>query len=176
MKTEDLTGALLDYWVAKASPQCADITFEQRDDHIVGLIDIDGKKVVCLFIHGGDLFATMRLRRKYQMDQAMCYSPSKDWSQGGPLIEHEKIHLSPPDARVHRHGGPNAGWGESGVWTATTWHKGANGRRSVAWDEKSPLIAAMRCYVISKFGDEVPEDDRAAKVASHDTGGDAACD
>ena len=56
---------------------------------------------------------------------------STDWAQGGPIIEREKI--------------------------ATAWHI----TRWVAWrgvvehPGPTPLIAAMRCYVAAKLGDEV---------------------
>lgn len=83
---------------------------------------------------------------------------STDWAHGGPIIERENIHLSPPTARVHRNGGPNAGWSASGVWHACTWHKGVNGRRASGWHETSPLTATMRAYVKSKFGDEVNQE------------------
>jgi hypothetical protein len=139
VKTAELTGALLDCWVARA------LNPEEKIFH-----NCDGW--------------TLRWHIKPKPF-------STDWAHGGPIIEREQIHLSPPTDRVHRNGGPNAGWGESGVWMATTWRKGASGRRPCAWDEKSPLVAAMRCYVISKFGDEVPDDARAAQAASHDTGG-----
>jgi hypothetical protein len=90
---------------------------------------------------------------------AKYFEPSKKWAEGGPIVEREGITLSSPGSLVHRHGGPNAGWGPSGIWSATTWHKGVNGRRSIAHHETSPLIAAMRCYVASKLGEtiEVPE-------------------
>ena len=57
---------------------------------------------------------------------------STDWAQGGPIIEREKIalYLNGED-----------GWtGEDGWKTSTG---------------PTPLIAAMRCYVAIKFGDEV---------------------
>jgi hypothetical protein len=69
------------------------------------------------------------------------YSPSTDWAQGGPIIEREDIALSrfknqpeellcsayigKPTEHLHCQHGP------------------------------TPLIAAMRCYVASKLGDEV---------------------
>lgn len=64
------------------------------------------------------------------------YNPSGDWMQGGPIIEREKI--------------------------ATAWHI----TRWVAWrgvvehPGPTPLIAAMRCYVAAKLGDdiEIPEE------------------
>ena len=61
------------------------------------------------------------------------YSPSTDWAQGGPIIERERIRIDP-----------------RGVWCAA--------HDSCEWTYytgETPLIAAMRCYVASKLGDEV---------------------
>ena len=59
---------------------------------------------------------------------------STDWSQGGPIIEREKI----------------------GVWWDGVWHAKYDGcRPDQVQDAYTPLIAAMRCYVASKLGDEV---------------------
>jgi hypothetical protein len=66
------------------------------------------------------------------------YTPSTDWAQGGPIIEREKI------AVVYRAGG---------YWLAYT-HENHQGRQADA-DGPTPLIAACRCYVASKLGDEV---------------------
>jgi hypothetical protein len=67
------------------------------------------------------------------------YRPSTNWAQGGPIIERERINIRPnqadahfkafviisPTGLAHRHDGP------------------------------TPLIAAMRCLVASKLGDDV---------------------
>lgn len=64
-----------------------------------------------------------------------------DWAQGGPIIEREKIELkylgydNPPY------------WGALKFAPSKYERKGATG--------PTPLIAAMRCYVASKLGDEV---------------------
>ena len=59
---------------------------------------------------------------------------STDWAQGGPIIEREKI----------------------GVWWDGVWHAKYDGcRPDQVQDAHTPLIAAMRCYVASKLGDEV---------------------
>lgn len=63
------------------------------------------------------------------------FSPSSDWSQGGPIIEREKINS------VYRAGD---------YWLAYT-HDGAEFEGC----GPTPLIAAMRCYVASKLGDKV---------------------
>ena len=56
------------------------------------------------------------------------WQPSELWEQGGPIIEREGIALIPG-------------------WTAE--------RPGYSADGDTPLIAAMRCYVASKLGDEV---------------------
>lgn len=86
---------------------------------------------------------------------AKYFEPSKNWGHGGPIIERENISLSPPTSSIHRNGGPKAGWGPSGRWTASTWHAGVSGKRSIASDKDSPLVVAMRCYVASKMGAEI---------------------
>ena len=57
---------------------------------------------------------------------------STDWLLGGPIIEREKIELE--------YGGPE--W-----WACIKADEDFSGT--------TPLIAAMRCYVASKLGDEV---------------------
>lgn len=88
--------------------------------------------------------------------QGEDWAPHVHWSQGGPIIEREHISISPPESLVHRNGGPNAGWGEVGMWTASSWKlRKADGGRSIADHYTSPLIAAMRLLVRCKLGDEV---------------------
>lgn len=64
---------------------------------------------------------------------------STNWSQGGPIIEREKIELSFDGA-------------EGGVWAANF---PAGLREEFFEIGPTPLIAAMRCFVASKLGDEV---------------------
>ena len=74
------------------------------------------------------------------------YTPSTDWAQGGPIIEREKISLV-----------------RYGVAFTTTWEAYPScdknyidsGPGEGGIDGPTPLIAAMRCYVASKLGDEV---------------------
>lgn len=71
------------------------------------------------------------------------WSPSIDWSQAGPIIEREEIGI--------RRNAPcmdGRQWEASPSITA----KGAGGRWCYG---PTPLVAAMRCYVASKLGDEV---------------------
>jgi len=146
MKTAELTGALLDYWVARASPQFSDVTFEKREDCIACLADIDGEKFVAAFIHGGNVLATMRLKRKYQ--HAICFGPSSDWAQGGQIIERERMKVEPL---------------RDGAWTASA----RDGNHQIVGAlGPTPLVAAMRAFVVSKFGDAVPDDEAATRAAA----------
>ena len=63
---------------------------------------------------------------------------STDWAQGGPIIERECIAVS----CIHTTG-----------YTPNTWD--AKHPQRVYANGPTPLIAAMRCYVASKLGDEV---------------------
>lgn len=63
------------------------------------------------------------------------FRPSTDWAQGGPIIEQEIIGLDYDDA---------IGWEARDFDT-----------QQVIAVGPTPLIAAMRCYVASKLGDEV---------------------
>lgn len=63
---------------------------------------------------------------------------STDWAQGGPIIEREGIWLQPEVGKEE---------------TASAWY-------AVSMDGHdaygpTPLIAAMRCYVASKLGDDI---------------------
>lgn len=65
-------------------------------------------------------------------------SYSTDWAQGGPLIEGERVWIAP---EIGKEGAGNA-------WSAVS----LTGQ--VAFGPTA-LVAAMRCYVASKLGDEV---------------------
>jgi hypothetical protein len=81
-------------------------------------------------------------------DDGWVFSPSTDWSQGGPIIEREKITLE------HLRGAGDTG---ADVWVAmlTCEDKKFGGVECFEGQGPTPLIAAMRCYVASKLGDEV---------------------
>jgi hypothetical protein len=71
---------------------------------------------------------------------------STDWAYGGPIIEREGMELlcnvSPAQAKAFKSAAPD--------WFACLKYK-----RADHWHGPTPLIAAMRCYVASKLGDEV---------------------
>jgi len=66
------------------------------------------------------------------------FEPSDNWAQGGPIIEREGLLVRPSFTD------------ERGKWTSILW-------ASTSFFESgpTPLIAAMRCYVASKLGDEI---------------------
>jgi hypothetical protein len=66
------------------------------------------------------------------------HDESTDWAQGGPIIERERI-------------------GFKYTGTAMEFVAWVNGELSTMHDQygPTPLIAAMRCYVASKFGDDL---------------------
>ena len=66
---------------------------------------------------------------------------STDWAQGGPIIEREKIDLYQSTGRI----------------CAAMWENIPGGGRLIAEakDCPTPLIAAMRCYVASKLGNDI---------------------
>ncbi len=115
MKVSELEGTLLDYWVAKADS--LPIRWE------FNAIEAGGER--------GRLF--------YDFDNPLyrfkVFSPSTDWSQGGPI--------------AHREGINTTFFRSENQWGAGTICAYGLGR--------TPLIAAMRCYVASKFGEEVPD-------------------
>lgn len=103
MKTSELTGAALDWAVAKC------VGFPVRD----GFDD-------------------------------NCPEYSTDWAQGGPIIEREKIGIERCIHACEYHG-----------WTALKDYSfEASVPEETTWGD-TPLIAAMRCYVASKMGDEI---------------------
>lgn len=148
----ELTGADLALWVAKCDPRCVGLTFERRGNHAVGIAD----GVVCIAIYDGTIQQRIKLRHDYR--DVEYYAPHEDWQQGGPIIRRANIGISPPTSPVHRCGGPNAGHGQSKAWTACTWTRGLDGRRSIGMHDTSPLIAAMRCFVRSVYGETVTDE------------------
>jgi hypothetical protein len=112
VKTTELTGAALNWAVCKAADMF--VAYPKKAD--------------------GKWF-----KAKHTEGSLTYLHPSTDWSQGGPIIERERINIRPdqaspnfkafviirPTGLAHRHNGP------------------------------TPLIAAMRCFCASRLGDEV---------------------
>jgi hypothetical protein len=80
---------------------------------------------------------------------------SSDWSKGGPIIERERIEtqlvpsinlVPPPPERTW------SAWGR--MWTGIG-RDGYQVSKAIVCEGQTILIAAMRAYVASKFGEEV---------------------
>jgi len=110
MKTSELIGPALDWAVAKCENTGKLIKLGYVYEIVVNIsADLNGGEEV--------------------------YTPSTNWSQGGPIIEREKISTM---------------WSLNNQWHACT---GFSAQGHLLGP--TPLIAAMRCYVASKLGDEV---------------------
>ena len=73
------------------------------------------------------------------------FAPSTSWNVGGPIIERERI------AVMH---GTFRGSVVGRITYKDEWHAHADDDRAHAYGP-TPLVAAMRAYVASKFSDEV---------------------
>ena len=65
---------------------------------------------------------------------------STDWAIGGPIIEREGMSLHKEDSRE---------------WRAVMWWDDENSAADIQMTGPTPLIAAMRCFVASKLGDDI---------------------
>lgn len=75
------------------------------------------------------------IRRLEPDEEGWFIAYSNDWTQGGPIIEQEGISIASIDP----------------YWQASMPSTVYEGEQ----DGPTPLVAAMRCYVASKLGDEV---------------------
>lgn len=129
MKVTELEGAMLDYWVAKASG------FEHTSAREAAFA-LDGQTNPRIFTTRA---GAIRLARE---DSVTAWNPSTDWACGGPIIERAEIQLMRMDSMHGLLRIPEPYWVGHIAY-----------QKPVAGD--TPLVAAMRAYVASKFGDEV---------------------
>lgn len=99
---------------------------------------IDGKKIIVCGAGKHQHLAYTPKRSALRV-----YEPSTNWKQGGPIIEREEIGTSRRLPCMK---------GEEWEARPSISAKGAGGRWGVG---PTPLVAAMRCYVASRLGDEV---------------------
>jgi hypothetical protein len=85
-------------------------------------------------------------------DATKGFNPSTNWTQGGPIIEREKIGVWWATHYVD----------EDGVEYGNHWYaemgctdENVDSRYCGVADGPTPLITAMRCYVANKMGDEI---------------------
>lgn len=134
MKVSDLTGALLNYWVARAEGR----KLEQRP------VPLGAPGEMEWFVSNdtGDF-----------MFELAHYGPSTNWAAGGPLLEREKI----------------AVWAAEDCWLAIPPmtegmsyydHKLGvlDSDRYQAIEGPTPLVAGLRAYLTSYYGEQVPDE------------------
>lgn len=131
MKTSELIGPALDWAVAKCIARV-------HDNSMLNGTTMHGWWISGLFADPNYWIRT---------DE---YQPSTHWAQGGPIIERERINVLAPIVR--RIGA------ERPIFTVDYY------RAMICRDENelaihgrgpTPLVAAMRCYVANKLGEEV---------------------
>jgi hypothetical protein len=127
MKTKELTGHALNWAVAMAE---GDKVYRPRLGR-----PSDWDKEAYLADGSDDRWVVRVQNPKVAHFVDWTYNPSGDWMQGGPIIEREKLDV----------------FCSGNVWDASTGDRHPN----VIKSGTTPLVAAMRCYVASKLGDEV---------------------
>jgi Protein of unknown function (DUF2591) len=125
-KVCELEGALLDAAVAKAEGWKFEISAR------------------------GYCFATVPDLEHGDGNGLVCFSPSSSWDDGMPIIERERIALIPPEPIVSVEIERAASM-QPGAWLSWQWGDPA---RRMSHGPK-PLVAGMRSYVTSRFGEEV---------------------
>ena len=114
IKTSELIGAQLDWAVATSA------------------------KLTIIQIKGGFPYVP-----KYPTIGGQRFSPSTDWSQGGPIIERKRIGVNPrADRKLQEN------------WSAQ-FYTGVENDLYVNEYGPTPLIAAMRCFCCAILGDEI---------------------
>ena len=166
MKTSELTGALLDYWAARALGYQTDIStikpggdwcaMEMRQVANVAAPDFgadpsDSACGIAMVPNAMREFPACIIGHKIGRGKipyrSSWFYPSSVWTHGGPIVERERMKIEPL---------------RDGAWTASA--RDMN-HQIVGAIGSTVLVAAMRAYVISKFGDEV-SDDAAIQAAA----------
>ena len=128
MKTSELTGAALDWAVAKARGFL-------EPEEVFGEMRI--RVVVVSDEHSTSVVFNPKYYGHYGPED---FDPSTNWGLAGSIIEEERISLTPRD------------YGWDALYHDRLFEEDGS---DFFMRGPTPLIAAMRCYVASKLGDEV---------------------
>ena len=154
IKTSELTGATLDWAVAKCEFPSHVLNF-RKGSSFAGTLELYTKSRFA-WVRGRYERCTLAdAEHLLEIETDSYYCPSTSWGIGGPIIEREGILLRA--IRRPRHS-------MDGQWLSM--YDGGNSGSRVYWGKRkgwpesyligpTPLIAAMRCYVAGKLGDEV---------------------
>ena len=125
MKVAELEGPRLDYWVGKAAGLQVRLECYMNNPP---------RPIECWLVDGG----------------MTPYRPSSDWAVGGLIIERVGIDLDVARYQSDIDKTPHS-------WVARVEVATDDGESFKSWyaEAKTPLLAAMRAYVMSKFGEEV---------------------
>jgi len=141
MKTSDLTGPALDWAVAKCEFPSHHLRFVKGS--IAAGTREEYTKPRFAWVRG--LYTPCSLadaEHLLEVETDSYYCPSVSWGIGGPIIDREDITWSMNMEPEH---------GNETRFCAFSYRAGS----SKAQAGPTKLIAAMRCYVASKLGDEV---------------------
>lgn len=140
MKVAVLKGPLLNYWVGRAlgwrqhagSPRYLKEMLSYPEFKHMRTCDVNR---LGDWVSGNDMTGV----RSHGM--IAFFEPSMDWAQAGPIITRGRIELSPEN---------------DGGWQARIYDE--DGELVAFQQAHDPMVAAMRCYVASKYGEEVPDE------------------
>ena len=130
VKVSELKGAALDYWVGKAVW------------HTPGVKIIEGTCFMLAF--------SLRPGEQGKVVAHEIWNPSDNWSQAGPIIEREHIALFAPQYPRE----PGDPLDEKTMWVAAIRKNQLDGPEFYG---ETPIIAAMRAFVASRFGETVED-------------------
>ena len=132
IKTSELIGPALDYAVALCEGLDVESAAARKAAHIEDWMSLAVRPVKDVLGYCDRFYASKYVKHGLLGDIPRY---SSKWSQAGTIIEREGIAIRPTwDGEV-------AGW--------------ITMKGRFEWTGPTPLVAAMRCYVASKIGDEV---------------------
>lgn len=141
VQVSEATELQLDYLVATIVDVCDGLEFRFVDGVMCGVDP--GSNDICMFVQTQNFRTNTRQKHTAGFHNAIHYNPTGSWSQGGPIISKQMLATWTADGRE---------------WHAREFVLAS----SPVINGPTPLIAAMRCYVASKMGNEVEVPDELA--------------
>lgn len=145
IKTHELIGSQLDWVVAKCEG------FDTRNNVCVWFLPFEadsGDLLQFICMADDEAHAEEQCEDAHpnctveNVEHLATFKPSTDWSQGGPIIERERMNVHLLDDKPD-------------IWSANLGNPWKALPNVFSRLGPTPLIAAMRCYVASKLGEEI---------------------